>query len=94
MFRQRHWLCFDQPQRHGPGRRAFNERGGCGIHQFALAATVDSLCVGPGGHAADPLPWTVTTSNEVVVVTNQAGQFYDIIVDNHYCFGRTPGAAN
>jgi IgGFc binding protein len=26
-------------------------------------------------------PWTVTTSNEVVVVTNQAGQFYDIIVD-------------
>jgi len=26
-------------------------------------------------------PWTVTTSNEVVVVTNQAGQFYDIILD-------------
>jgi hypothetical protein len=26
------------------------------------------------------VPWTVTTSNEVVVVTNQAGQFYDIIV--------------
>jgi hypothetical protein len=26
-------------------------------------------------------PWTVTTSNEVVVVTNQAGQSYDIIVD-------------
>jgi hypothetical protein len=26
-------------------------------------------------------PWTVTTSNEVVVVTNQTGQFYDIIVD-------------
>jgi hypothetical protein len=28
-----------------------------------------------------PCPWTVTTSNEVVVVTNQAGQFYDIILD-------------
>ena len=26
-------------------------------------------------------PWTATSSNEVVVVTNQAGQFYDIIVD-------------
>ncbi len=26
-------------------------------------------------------PWKVTTSNEVVVVTNQAGQFYDIIID-------------
>jgi hypothetical protein len=27
------------------------------------------------------LPWTVTTSNEVMVVTNQAGQCYDIILD-------------
>ena len=26
-------------------------------------------------------PWSVTESNEVVVITNQAGQFYDIIVD-------------
>jgi hypothetical protein len=31
-------------------------------------------------------PWTVTTSNEVVVVTNQAGQFYDIIVDGPVAF--------
>jgi len=29
----------------------------------------------------DSSPYTVTTSNEVVVVTNQAGEFYDIIMD-------------
>jgi hypothetical protein len=40
---------------------------------------------------AEPLagPWTVTTSNEVVVVTNQAGGFFDTIVDGSVEFQAT-----
>lgn len=37
----------------------------------------------------DGPPWSVTTSNETVVVTNQAGQFYDIIVDGPVEFQAT-----
>jgi hypothetical protein len=37
---------------------------------------------GPG----DYTPYTVTTTNETVVVTNQAGGFYDIIVDGPVVF--------
>jgi len=34
-------------------------------------------------------PWTVTTTNEAVTVTNQAGQFYDIILDGPAQFQST-----
>jgi hypothetical protein len=48
----------------------------CNDTEITISGVVVTIVDEPGGG-----PWTVTASNEVVVVTNHAGQFYDIIVD-------------